>query len=111
MPLPLRLSKPGPILEYIEWLSGADEPTAIETARAIKAMLKTPEGAILLDLLQKSLEMRVLPMGSVHSALAERNAQCFILSDLRRLLTDETDQILAKRTALASAGRTIGRHG
>lgn len=108
MPLLLRLSNAGPILEYLNWLLDHDEPASIETARAIKTMLKTPEGAILLDLLQKSLEMRVLPMGSDHSALAERNAQCFILSDLRRLLTDETDQILAKRTALAGK-RTIRR--
>lgn len=106
MPLPLRLPKPGPLLEYVSWLSGFDQRLAIETANAIRTALSTREGLILLDLLEKSLEKSPLPISDDGRALAARNAQCFIASDLRRFLSDETHKLLEQQNQVASARRT-----
>lgn len=95
MPLPRRLSEPGPILEYLESMMRSGSPQlrsrAIETAEAVRRCLLTPEGAILLDLLDKSILERSIPISSDPRALDANNAQGFIALDLRRIASDETD--------------------
>ncbi|MGL6210513.1 MAG: hypothetical protein ACRC14_11865 [Paracoccaceae bacterium] len=109
--LPLRLPEPGPLLKYVQWLISIDKNKGRDTARALHALLNSPNGAILLDLLQKSIEMSPIPISENVSALGARNAQAFIVADLRRLATDETDQLLAQIAAVASSGRDGKRPG
>lgn len=106
MTLPLRLPKPGPLLEYLSWFSTVDQRKALDAQRAIQAALATEGGRILLDLLEKCLEKAPIPTSDDGRALAARNAQCFIASDLRRILSDETERLLEQQSAVASTRRT-----
>lgn len=98
MSLPLRLSEPGPLLNYLTWLRQSDPKAADKTVAAIRAALSTPDGAILLDLLEKSTKDLLVPILADPRALEARNAQSFIPLDLRRILSDETEQLLQRKT-------------
>lgn len=111
MKLPLRLPEPGPLLAYISWLSKHDPNMVQEINRAVRECLNTPSGRILLELLDKSLEKTPTGILEDHRALAARNAQCFIASDFRRILSNETEQILEQQAVSASAGRAKRRRG
>jgi len=108
--LPLLLSEPGPLLVYFTKLrmtGPSGQKAADETEAAVRDMLQTKEGAIFMDLLEKSVSLSQLPLMADERALVGRNAQTFIVSDLRRIANNEMDQLLAKRAAQHS--RTGGR--
>lgn len=109
--LPLRLPKPGPLLEYLQWLHSKDVAKATETRQAIRKALNTPDGRILLELLEKSIEFAAMPILDDPRALAAKNAQAFIAHDLRRIVSNETEQLLARQTDDAGGRRTPGRRG
>jgi hypothetical protein len=94
MPLPRPLNDAGPLLGYLSRLSGVNRDLADATVGAVRAVLSTPDGAMLLDLLEKSTLLSVMPVLSDDRALCARNAQALICSDLRRIMSDEHEQIL-----------------
>ena len=121
MPLPQRRSKHGPVVDYLLSLiqtgtahrdpAKGREMTAAakEAIHAAKTALSTPEGAILLELLEKSTQEFFLPPESDPRALDALNAQRFIALDLRRIERDEFDDILAEETHVGRGGRGPGR--
>jgi hypothetical protein len=66
---------------------------------AVRDLLQTKDGAMLLDLLEKAVSLSQLTVVSDERALVGRNAQTFIVSDLRRIASNETEQLLAQRAA------------
>lgn len=102
-PLPRRLSKPGPLIEYLTWLHKleAQHPKLKgrfnEVVQAIKTVASTQEGAILLDFLEKSTHDFALPPDAEPRALDALNAQSFIALDLRRIASDEIEQLLDRQ--------------
>lgn len=93
MPLPRRLSEPGPLIEYIAWLQRTKQGSkAREVIDAVRNMLRTPEGAIFLDFLDKAVLERSLAISADPRALDANNAQSFIALDLRRILSDEHNE-------------------
>lgn len=109
MTLPLRLPEAGPLLKYLSWVSSVNRNQAIDAARSIKVALATPGGAILLDLLNKSIELSPISIVGDERALAARNAQCFIASDLRRLLSDEIERLLEQSNDAGSERKLPSR--
>lgn len=97
MSLPIPLSEPGPLLNYI-MRARPMNPKQIDGAiAAIRAMLSTQEGAIFLEMLENSTLNWRVPVLADDRALAARNAQSFIALDLRRILSDETEQLLERQ--------------
>ena len=96
--LPLRLSDPGPPLSYLQWLRGANPKPADQTIAAVRSLMATADGAILLDLLEKSTKDFLHPVLADPRAFEARNAQSFIPLDLRRIMSDETEQLLQRKT-------------
>lgn len=102
-PLPRRLSKPGPLIDYLTWLmkGEADHPQLKGRARdvinAVKDVFSTPEGLILLDFLEKSTHDFRMSPDAEPRALDALNAQAFIALDLRRIASDELEQILDRQ--------------
>lgn len=95
MALPRRISEPGPLIGYINMLlQSGQRKTAVKVIEAVRSSLLTDEGAIVLELLEKSTLERTLPIDGDLSALAASNAQSFIALDLRRILSDEFDAAL-----------------
>jgi hypothetical protein len=109
MQLPLRLPEPGPLLSYIQWLSATDRNKAEDIVKMVAEALRTPGGIILLELLQKSIELRPVEILADERALAARNAQAFIASDLRRIASNETERLLREADA-RSSGRAKRRN-
>jgi len=72
----------GPILAYLAQLS-AEEKMRVEAA--IKTLLDTDEGSILMDLLDKAVQDRNVPLGAPSGALEDLNAQRFLVSDLLQI--------------------------
>lgn len=103
MPLPRRLSEPGPILTYLASIRVQHRAVHDQTVAAIQDMLRSPVGNILLDLLEKSITLRLEKSLDDDRALLARNAQGFIAADLRRMASDELAQ-MARQDAAASAG-------
>jgi len=110
MPLPLPLSEPGPLLTYLSWLRGFDAKSADRVVAAVRTVLSTEEGAILLDLMEKSTKDFRVSILADPRALEARNAQSFMSLDLRRIMSDETEQLL-QRQADAGARRRNSRAG
>lgn len=100
--LPRQHSEAGPVLKYLEKL-GQTDPVAWERVTPVIAdLLRTPEGAMLLDLLEKSTLFSLTPVSADPRASEARNAQAFIALDLRRIASDETERLLeALRTKRA----------
>jgi hypothetical protein len=93
--LPRPLPSKGPILEYLDKLRlSGNRQAADDATRAAIAALQTPDGASLLQLLEVVTYFNVPPIDASHCASTARNAQALIASDLRRLLTDETQRLL-----------------
>jgi len=90
--LPRRLSEPGPLMSYINMLEqiGMRDEARI-AVDAVRSVLGSKEGAILLELLEKAILERSIPISSDPRALDANNAQSFIPLDLRRILSDEFD--------------------
>ena len=97
MPLPLPLSEPGPLLTYYSRARAADPKKMDKAIAAIRAMLSTPDGAIFLEMLENSTVNWRVPILADDRALAARNAQSFIALDLRRIMSDETEQLLDRQ--------------
>lgn len=92
MELPRRLSSPGPIIEYIAELQRAGMKKKADFAiGTIRSALSSPDGAKLLELLDKAILERSVDIASDPRALDANNAQSFIALDLRRILSDEFD--------------------
>lgn len=109
MTLPVRMPKPGPILEYHAWLHGKNPLLAEKMLAELRLALRGPGGAMLLEVLEKSIQLSIFdPLGDPR-ALEARNAQGFILADLQRLASDEHEQILAGQADAASARRALAR--
>ena len=114
MTLPRRVSKPGPILDYLTGMlqrGGQSEQKARDAIDAIKAVSKTRDGAILLDLLEKATVDFFLDFSADPRALDALNAQRFIALDLRRIVSDEIDTVLEQidaQRAGQSGGRGVG---
>lgn len=107
MPLPLPLNEPGPLLAYLSKLHAFKKGEIAEaTIGAVRAVLRTEDGRILLDLLEKSTSLLLTPILADDRALFARNAQAFIASDLRRIMSDENEQLLDKIGA--GSGRSDG---
>lgn len=93
MPLPLPLNEPGPVLTYLSKLRNLDAARADATIAAVRTVLSLPDGAILLDLLEKSTALSLVPILADERALFARNAQAILASDLRRITSDEHEQV------------------
>jgi hypothetical protein len=93
--LPRLLSEPGPLLTYLSKLrSTGFQQKAEELQAAIRSLLEQPDGAILLEFMDVSTQLSILPVLSDERALIARNAQSLIASDLRRIASDETERLL-----------------
>ncbi|MFV1626852.1 hypothetical protein VWY34_14190 [Phaeobacter sp. JH20_02] len=112
MVLPRRISEPGPIIDYINMLLRLGRrDLASEAVQAVRAVFRTDEGAIVLELLEKSTLERTFPVDNDLGALAASNAQSFIPLDLRRILSDEIDAALEAHstdTGTSRRGRPRG---
>jgi len=107
--LPLLLPEPGPLLTYLAKVYAIDKEKHRDVMEAVRAALSTPEGAILMELLQKSIELSPIPISDDGRALSARNAQAFIAHDLRRILSNETEQLLTRQADLAGQRRSARR--
>jgi hypothetical protein len=105
MSLPRPLSEPGPVLAYLSRLREKNPKLADDTILDVRAILQTPGGAILLDLLEKSTLLAPLPVMSEERALAARNAQAILALDLRRITSDEHEQV-SGQNSVANPRRT-----
>lgn len=97
MSLPIPLSEPGPLLTYIMRARGMDPKKIDGAIAAIRTMLSTSEGAIFLEMLENATLNWRVPVLADDRALAAKNAQSFIALDLRRILSDETEQLLERQ--------------
>jgi hypothetical protein len=102
--LPRRLSEPGPILEYLNRLRGTNPALVMRVEQDLKTMLQTDEGRMFLDLLDKAVLLSALPTVADDRALTARNAQGLLALDLRRILSDESEQVYGPETG-SSPGR------
>jgi len=103
MPLPRPLNEPGPVLSYLAKLQNSGHADQADKAiDAVRALMLTPDGAMLLELLEVSTSLSLTGVLQDERALAARNAQSFIASDLRRIVSDEYEQLLERQ---ANAGR------
>ena len=108
-PLPRRLSKPGPVIEYLIWIhkAGQSHPKLSgkfrDIVNAVRDVSATPQGAMLLDLLDKSTtDYRMSPETDAR-ALDALNAQSFIALDLRRIASDEIEQLLERQKDMGTS--------
>jgi hypothetical protein len=112
MNLPRRLSEPGPVIRYLLALRGMDKSKHDAAIAAARKALSGVEGRILLDLLDKSTLEIQHPVGVDPSALVASNAQSLIASDLRRLMSDELEQVYERQAdARSRHGRGTGNPG
>jgi len=107
MPLPRRQSEPGPILSYLSGLRAADGALADKVMQNVRTMLQTPEGAMFLELLDNSTSLSLVPILADSRALEARNAQAFIAADLRRIMSDEHEQLLQRAHDAGSTRRRL----
>ncbi len=87
-----RVSSAGPVLTYLNELAAIspEHQTMAKKARdAVRRVFMTDDGAILMDLLEKSTELFFLPPSADPRALDALNAQRFIPLDLKRIASDD----------------------
>lgn len=114
MKLPRRLSKPGPVIDYLMHLYAASPETqkqAKAAIRAVKNVLATPDGAILLSLLEQSTVDYFLDPRSEPGACDALNAQRFIALDFRRIQSDEIERVLEGHDAQRAGNGGIAGRG
>lgn len=80
------LPEPGPVLGYLSRLPAGHREQVIAAATSA---LNSPDGAILLELLEKALLLRTPPLLADVRALDLLNAQRFIFHDLKRIASEE----------------------
>ena len=110
-PLPRLLNEPGPLLSYMSRLSGKNSDLVTEITAAIRSVMATHDGALLLDLLEKATMISALPILSDERALSARNAQALIASDLRRIMSNEHEQLLLAKGSAAGSGQSRSGRG
>lgn len=89
-----RLSEPGPVIDYIANLRrGGLDRDAQRCVLAIREVLASEAGRIVMELLEKSTIETPTPILADVRALTARNAQSFIAHDLRRVMSDEFDNV------------------
>ena len=120
-PLPNPLSKPGPIIEYLSKLRdvaqrfggarGKDMLVQVdETEEAVRRVLLSEDGRVLMDLLEKSIDCRLHDVSENSGALGATMAQRFIASDLNRIASNERADLQKYAEAAAAARpRRTGR--
>tara|TARA_R110000851_G_scaffold308778_1_gene467893 strand:+ start:26387 stop:26731 length:345 start_codon:yes stop_codon:yes gene_type:complete len=107
--LPRPRSKPGPLIEYISELKQAGlKKQADIVVGAVRSSLNSKDGAILLELLEKSILERSIDISADPRALDANNAQSFIALDLRRILSNEFDATVEPTPTNASPRRRSG---
>ncbi len=106
--LPRLYSEPGPLLTYLSRIRPIDAAKADDVIAQVRIALATPEGAMLLMLLEEATTLLQVPVLADPRALEARNAQSFIAADLRRIMSDETEKLLERNLA-AGAGRRRGQ--
>lgn len=90
-PLPQRNPNEGPLVRYLNDLAASGdegEALALHAVNAVKRIMQTDDGAILLDLLVKSTELFFLPPTADPRACDALNAQRFVSLDLKRIASD-----------------------
>lgn len=92
----------GPVLRYLQCLPQKERA---QVQAAVRSLLQQPDGAILLELLQKSVIERTVPITGDQRALDALNAQRFIVSDLKRLTDEHSYLTTEPKDASARAGR------
>ncbi|MCB2105011.1 MAG: hypothetical protein KDE10_11055 [Rhodobacteraceae bacterium] len=107
--LPARLPEPGPLLEYLQWLRSSDVQASEKARLAIRSMLSTSDGAMFMELLEKAVLYRANAILGDSRALEARNAQGLIAFDLRRIASDEHEQLLERQTNLQHRRSRSGR--
>jgi hypothetical protein len=109
MKLPVCIRSPGPILQYHAWLHSKNPALAEKVHVELRNLLQGPGGAMLLEVLEKSVQLSLSEVLGDPRALEARNAQGFILTDLQRIASDEYEQILAAKDDAANARRGNSR--
>jgi uncharacterized protein YcgL (UPF0745 family) len=109
--LPQALSEAGPILTYLAKLSVSHRKDADRVMQQIRVMLSTPEGVMFLNLLEVSTQLTLTPILGEVRALEARNAQGFIVADLKRIASDEHEKLLQRQDDAGSARRSVARSG
>jgi hypothetical protein len=93
MNLPLCLPDDGPVVNYLTGLLESPDEGHKAAARAamsaVKRVLATPDGAILMELLEKSTTQFFFSPFADPRACDALNAQRFIALDLRRIESDD----------------------
>jgi hypothetical protein len=82
-----------------------DQEIFKDTTKAIRAVLSTEGGAILLDFLEKATLLSLSPVLGDDRALSARNAQALIPSDLRRIMSNEHEQLLLAKGDAGGPGQ------
>jgi len=106
--LPNLISEPGPLLTYIAALEQIDATKASDLRRSIRAALGSVDGRILLELLEKATITTPTKILADPRALAARNSQAFIASDLRRILSDEYEKLVEQKQATVGSAKRGG---
>jgi hypothetical protein len=91
--LPRRLDEAGPLVGYINWLATLKDPAmpalAKEVQAAVTRVFNTPDGQVLMDLLEKAtLQYALHPLSDARACEA-LNAQRQIALDLRRIVSND----------------------
>lgn len=90
MTLPKLRPDTGPILRYLSQLPDRDRAEAME---AVNAAFSTPAGTIVMDLLEKAIQDRSVPIDGNMRALEYLNAQRFIVSDFQQILRPANEYV------------------
>lgn len=94
MSLPLRLDRAGPVVEYLNEMHDKEPELAAqakEARAAVRRVISTPDGAILLDLLEKATVLFSIHPSADPRACDALTAQRLIAVDLRRIASNDPD--------------------
>jgi hypothetical protein len=93
MNLPLRPPEKGPVSEYLHFLDSSLQPhekaAAREARASVRRLMLTPDGLMLMDLLEKSTTQFFKSPLADPRACDALNAQRFIALDLMRIASDD----------------------
>lgn len=95
----------GPVTEYLRNLLIEDPAEHDRAVQAVRALLNMPEGAMLLELLEKAVLYRSLPAGVLDGALREHNGQATLTLEI----TELKHAILAKERTGTERGNRRNR--
>lgn len=109
MKLPRQYSEKGPLLQYLEKLQASQPDLAAAVRKAVRAMTRSDEGKIFLDLMDEAIINTQLPIMEDARAYAARNAQGLIAADLRRIASDEHEELVRQQDHAGGARRGPAR--